>query len=154
REYELAMERGEDQHLTRQAMAEVQPLRRSYPAALDLYDALLSATPDADKLWNERGVALLQMGRGGEAFESCTRAGELTPGYPPAQNNLGVTVAHEGKHEDAIERFREAIRNRPEFETPRLNLGLLLLKLRRFQLALQAYRQVLEFAEKSAAAWN
>ena len=153
REYRLALDRGEDRRLVLQAMAEVQLLRRDFAAALELYDRLLGDTPEAPKLWNERGVVLLQLNRSGEAIDAYHRALELAPGHALARNNLAVTHALTGRHEDALYALRDAIKERPDLPIPRLNLGLLLLKLRRFQLSMQAYQQLLE-QDSFAPAWN
>ena len=63
REYQLALERGEDRALVLQAMAEVHLLRQDHEAAIALYDNLILESPDSPKLWNERGVAVHQDGR-------------------------------------------------------------------------------------------
>jgi tetratricopeptide (TPR) repeat protein len=56
REYQLALDRGEDASLVRQAMAEVHLLRKDVAAAVSMYDQLLIDQPESPKLWNERGV--------------------------------------------------------------------------------------------------
>ncbi|MBI4501037.1 MAG: tetratricopeptide repeat protein [Gemmatimonadetes bacterium] len=154
REYRLALDRGEKRPVVLQAMAEVQLLKRDYLAALDLYDSLIADLPDSSKLWNERGVVLQQLGRPADAVASYRKATDLSPGYGRALNNLAVALALAGDHDESLTLFRDAIRALRGSEIPRLNLGLLLFKLRRFQLALQAYRQILEVAEDSGAAWN
>ncbi|MGH7669277.1 MAG: tetratricopeptide repeat protein, partial [Gemmatimonadaceae bacterium] len=67
REYRLALDRGEDEDLVRQAMAEVHLVTRDVSTALSLYDRLLERMPASPKLWNERGVALHQDGRAADA---------------------------------------------------------------------------------------
>ena len=154
REYRLALDRGEDRRLTLQAMAEVHLLRRDLAGALDLYDTLIKESPDAPKLWNERGVVLHQAGRSGDALVSYRQAIEVDPKYALAWNNSGVILAHQGATEEATEAFRSALQVRRDFSVARLNLALLLFHLRRFQLSLEAYRQVLAEHPKSAPAWN
>src|SRR5688500_10360502 len=81
REYRIALERGEDEGLVLQAMAEVHLLRKDAAAAGELYDRLLTAQPNSPKLWNERGVALHQDGRFVEAAESYSNAITADPSY-------------------------------------------------------------------------
>src|SRR5213075_802330 len=146
REYRLAIERGEDRQLVRQAMAEVHLLKRDFTDALEIYESLIHEIPDSPKLWNERGVVLHQAGKTADALASYR--------YALAWNNVGVVLAHQSDTEDAIEGFRKALQLSPQFVGARLNLALLLTHLRRFQLALEAYRQVLADQPTSAAAWN
>ncbi|PYO94446.1 MAG: hypothetical protein DMD62_05645 [Gemmatimonadetes bacterium] len=154
REYRLAIERGEDRRLVRQAMAEVHLLKRDFGDALELYESLIHETPESPKLWNERGVVLHQAGRTAEALTSYRQATEVDARYALAWNNVGVVLAHHGNTDDAIEAFRKALQLSPQFVGARLNLALLLAHLRRFQLALEAYRQVLADQANSAPAWN
>src|SRR5690349_13535540 len=156
REYRLALERGEDRRLTLQAMAELHLLKHDFAAALELYDTLLREVPDSPKLWNERGVVLHQAGRSDEALASYRHAVEVDGKYVLGWNNLGVVQAQGGgaNTDAAIESFRTALQLQGTFSAARLNLALLLYQLRRFQLSLEAYRQVLSSAANSAPAWN
>ena len=154
REYRLALERGEDRQLVRQAMAEVHLVRHDLPASLALYEDLVQATPGAAKLWNERGVCLHQLGRRDEALASYRRGIDAEPAYALSYNNLGVALAAAGTMDEAVDAFRDALRRRPELSHARLNLALLLSQLRRHQLSLEAYRQALDLAPTSCPAWN
>src|SRR5437773_1755539 len=154
REYRLAIERGEDRRLVRQAMAEVYLLKHDFSDALELYESLIHEVPDTPKLWNERGVVLHQAGRTADALTSYRQATEVDPRYALAWNNVGVVLAHQADAEDAIDAFRKALQLSSQFVGARLNLALLLTHLRRFQLALEAYRQVLAGQPASAPAWN
>src|SRR5258705_300730 len=154
REYRLAIERGEDRRLVRQAMAEGHLVKRDFADALELYESLIHEVPDSPKLWNERGVVLHQAGRTVDALASYRQATEVDPRYALAWNNVGVALAHQSDAEDAIDGFRKALQLSSQFVGARLNLALLLTHLRRFQLALEAYRQVLAGQPTSAPAWN
>jgi len=154
REYQLALERGEDRALVLQAMAEVHLLRKDPEAAIALYDNLLLEAPNSPKLWNERGVAVHQGGKFAEAMGNYRRALEADAHYAIAHNNLGVALYHAGERERAVDAFRDALSANSGFVKARLNLGLLLTKSRRFQLALEAFRQVLVTEPESPLAWN
>src|SRR5204862_440993 len=93
REYRLAIERGEDRRLVRQAMAEVHLLKRDFTDALELYESLIHETADSPKLWNERGVVLHQAGRTADALTSYRQATEVDPRYALAWNNVGALRA-------------------------------------------------------------
>ncbi|MGH7677447.1 MAG: tetratricopeptide repeat protein, partial [Gemmatimonadaceae bacterium] len=127
-EYELALHRGEDRDLVEQAKAEVHLLNRDPAGAVALYDAVLKRQPESPKLWNERGVALHQLGRYREAQDSYRRAIECDQGYAIALNNFGVAMYHAGDPESAFEAFRRALDTSDSFIKARLNQALLLFK--------------------------
>lgn len=153
-EYRLALQRGEDRDVVRQAMAEVHLLLRDTGAAVALYDELLKVQPRSARLWNERGVALHQAGWYVEAQESYRAAIECEPGYAMALNNLGVALYHAGHPDPALELFRLALEVNGSFVKARLNQALLLVKGKRMQLALEAYRKVLALVPEQPVAWN
>src|SRR5581483_8007031 len=154
REYQLALDRGEDAALVLQAIAEVQLLRKDVEAAVATYDELLTHQPESPKLWNERGVALHQHGKYTEAGECYQKALDADPRYALAANNLGVSRFHAGETEGAVKAFETALDIAPTFVKARLNLALLLMKGKRLQQSLEAYRQVLLHAPENAVAWN
>jgi tetratricopeptide (TPR) repeat protein len=154
REYGLALERGEDAFLARQAMAEVHLLKKEPASALALYDQLVAEQPARPKLWNERGLALQQESRQADAAESYRKAIAADPAYAIAHNNLGVALYHIGQRDEAIDAFRQALEVNGSFVKARLNLALLLTKSRRYQLALEAYRKVLIAEGENPVAWN
>jgi tetratricopeptide (TPR) repeat protein len=154
KEYELALDRGEDRGLVMQAMAEVHLLGQDGASATRLYEQLVKAQSSSPKLWNERGVALHQSGRAADALESYERAVALDGNYALALNNLGVARFHAGRDDLAVEAFRRALGLHPAFVKARLNFALLLLKRRQFPLCLEAYRQVLRIEAEHPVAWN
>jgi superkiller protein 3 len=154
REYQLAIQKGEDRDLVEQAMAEVYLLRRDAASALRLYDGLLARKPDSPKLWNERGVAQHQAGRYLDAQESYERAIAADPAYALSLNNLGVALYHAGNPAAAGEAFQRAITAQPAFVKGRLNLALQLTKGKRLPAALETFRQVLAVEAEHPVAWN
>ena len=154
KEYELALQHGEDRALVMQAMAEVHLLRQDSAAAITIYEHLVRDHADSPKLWNERGVALHQSGRAADALDSYERAVALDTRYALALNNLGVARFHAGRDDLAVEAFRDALTVEPTFVKARLNLALLLLKRKELTLCLEAYRQVLRLEAEHPVAWN
>jgi len=154
REYAIAIERGEERDLVLQAMAEVHLLSGRPSDALPIYDDLLKRQGSSPKLWNERGVALHQMGRFAEAELSYMKAVEAEPSYSIAHNNLGVSRYHRGATERAVESFMAALEHHSDFAKARLNYALLLARGKRLAQALEAYRAVLNADSENAVAWN
>ena len=154
REYQIALDRGEERALVQQAIAEIHLLRKDVAAGVAAYDALIAEQPASPKLWNERGVALHQAGRYEQATESYRRAVHVDPRYAIAHNNLGVALFHAGDAAGAASAFRTALDLAPTFAQTRLNLALLLFKAKRLQQSVEAYRQVLLDEPEHAVAWN
>src|SRR5829696_1610530 len=152
REYQVALDAGEDRRLNLQAMAEVHILRRDLTAALNLYDDLVNDYPDSPKLWNERGVCLHQSDRRKEAIASYERAVAIDAAYQLAWNNLGVIRASE--NDKAVSAFRKALTGDHPLLTARLNLALLLFQQRQYKSALEEYQRALAEQPASAIGWN
>lgn len=55
-----------------------------FEEALTAYDTALKAAPEDPGLWAGRGLVLSELDRQKEALQSCNRALELKPGFPPA----------------------------------------------------------------------
>lgn len=154
REYRQALDNGEDPSLVRQAIAEVHLLRRDPRSALEMLSLLVAEQPRSPGLWNERGVALHQMGRTEEAMASYQAAIDIDDAYVLAHNNLGIAACQANRTGLALEAFRTALTHQPGFTRARLNLALLLVRTDQHSLALAAYRQVLRLFPDNAVAWN
>ncbi len=154
REYELALERGEERSLVLQALAEVRLLQRDTTAAVALYDELLAAAPHSPKLWNERGVALHHAGRIAEARSAYECAIEADPGYALALNNLGVALHHLRQPDGAGAVLDAALREEPRFIKALLNRALLHVREGRFEDARECFRRVLTVDPEEPVAWN
>lgn len=154
REYRLALDRGEDAHLVSQAMAEVHLLRGDMPAALALYDRLVTERPHDPKVWNERGVALHHGGEYAAALDCYERALASDPQYAVAWNNLGVAAHHAGEGDRALDGFTRALQLNAGFLKARLNLAYFLVRRGDVDHALTAYRQVLRLDAEHPVAWN
>lgn len=154
REFDLALERGEDALLVRQARAELLLLRSCAEEAFELYGQLIETQSDSPKLWNERGVAAHQQGSLEQAEGDYRKALELDAMYALAWNNLGVVLHHQGRVEEAEKAFRSALTcGRAPADVWR-NLGLMLARIGRRNPAEEAYRRALELEPGSAPAWT
>lgn len=154
REYQLALERGEERSLVLQALAEVRLLQRDTVGAVALYDELLAGAPHSPKLWNERGVALHQAGRVADAQASYAAAVEADAGYALALNNLGVALSHLGRTSEAEAALTAAVREEPGFVRAHLNLALLLTRTDRASEARECYRRAVALDPEQPVAWN
>lgn len=154
REFGLALERGEDPFLVRQAQAEMLLLRSAGEDAASLYEELLEQEPASPKLWNELGVARHQAGQLEAAETAYRRALSLDPVYALAWNNLGVALHYHGASDAAERAYRAALSEDRATADVWRNLALLLQRAGRRDEAFSAYRNAVELDPGAALAWT
>lgn len=77
--------------------------RMQYAEALEVFDRLVSQSPEITEAWNNRGVALFRLGRSGEALESYDRALSLDAKNLEALRNKGFVLRSMGRLEEALD---------------------------------------------------
>ena len=153
REFERALEQGEDAQLVQHALAELDLLDGLSAEAQQRYDRLLEHGESA-RLWNEHGVALHQGGKVDAAAESYRRALRLDPRHALAYNNLGVALADRGDAQAAREALLRASELDPTLVLARINLARwAVLHGEAFE-ALTLLREVVAFHPRTAEAWH
>jgi len=90
---------------------------------------------------NNLAVALVQMGKRGDALKHYRRALELCPNYAEAHNNLGNALTELGHHEEAIPFLQKVIQLEPELADARFNLGVIFHNLKWHDKAIASFRQ-------------
>lgn len=90
-------------------------------AALAAYDALVDRLGDHADLWNNRGIALTQLGRLAEAEASYARAVALDPGHADSHVNLGIARGRQGDMAAAVAAFDRALALNPGHPAARGN---------------------------------
>jgi tetratricopeptide (TPR) repeat protein len=145
---------GEDEGMIDQAEAETELLEGHAEEAVSRYDALLSGGADSPKIWNERGVALHELGRLEDAEASYRQALRCDDRYALAWNNVGVVRAHCQDVEAAHLAFQRAIELQPELDDAQLNLGLLWTRTGELKKSLNLHRELLTRESNRPEAWN
>lgn len=117
------------------ALAAVREARRLRPKdpAIDAFaralenlpDSAAPAAPSPARPAFERGNALRNEGRLGEAEAAYREAIRLDPRHDAARNNLGILLAMSGKADDAAAEFLAVLRLNPRDAAAHLNLGVL-----------------------------
>ncbi|MEG3989047.1 tetratricopeptide repeat protein, partial [Microcoleus sp. S28C3] len=79
-----------------------------YAKARSSYDKALEIKPDLHEAWNNRGIALRNLGREEEAIASYDKALEFKPDYRDAWNNRGIALRNLGREEEAIASYDKA----------------------------------------------
>lgn len=153
REFERALEQGEDAQLVQHALAELDLLDGMSAEAQQRYDRLLERAESA-RLWNEHGVALHQGGNVEAAAESYRRALRLDPRHALAYNNLGVALADRGDAQAAREALLRATELDPTLVLARVNLARWAVLHGEAYEALTLLREVVAFHPREAEAWH
>lgn len=99
-------------------------LARGEPAAaLKRAEAGVAAQPRDAQLRFVLGVALMDLGRDGEALAHFNRMAQDYPELPDPHNNIALLHARAGRLEMARQALETALRNDPGHRTARINLG-------------------------------
>jgi tetratricopeptide (TPR) repeat protein len=89
-----------------------------YELALKAYDKAIELKDDYAVAWNNRGVALDELGRYDEALKAFDKAIELQSDYANAWNNRGVVLGSKSKlrrYDEALEAYKKASQLEPDF---------------------------------------
>ncbi len=104
---------------------------RSFNQAVRLATQLVDQTPKLAEAWNQRAIALFQLGRYTESIDDCRRAIELNPFHFGAVAGMGQSYLHMGNMQWALEDFRRALEINPNLEHVRANVAALERKLKK-----------------------
>ncbi|MDA0591683.1 MAG: tetratricopeptide repeat protein, partial [Planctomycetota bacterium] len=127
---------------------------RHFDAALASYDRALELDPKYAFAWNNRGIALRNLGRFEESLASYDRALELDPERSVAWNNRGIAIRDLGRFEESLASYDRALELDPKYVLAWNNRGIALRKLGRFEESLASCDRALELAPEHAFAWN
>lgn len=83
--------------------------------AIDLCKRVNGANRDLARAYSNKGAALTDMGRLGEAMRCFERSIKADPGHATAHGNKGALLYRKGRMEDAAECFMTAQRLDPSF---------------------------------------
>jgi tetratricopeptide (TPR) repeat protein len=118
---------------------------RYFDLALAHFDLVLRSEPRLATAWNNRGNALLGMGRYDDAMESYERAFALDPGLILARSNRGNMLSRFGRFAEALADCDLVLRHAPREAAAHHNRANALRALRRYDEALLAYRRAIKF---------
>ncbi len=121
--------------------------------AIASYDRALEIKPDKHEAWDNRGFALVNLGRLEEAIASYDRALEIKPDFHQAWNNRGIALHKLGRFEQAIASYDRALEFKPDFHQAWINRGVALGNLGRFEEAIASYDRALEIKPDLHQAW-
>ncbi|MEM7717243.1 MAG: tetratricopeptide repeat protein, partial [Cyanobacteria bacterium P01_A01_bin.68] len=112
---------------------------QEYEAAFKAFDKAVEFKPDYHQAWDNRGIALRQLGRLKEAIASYDKAVEFKPDYHRAWNIRGLTLHDLGRLEEAIASYDKAVEFKPDYHQAWNNRGIALRQLGRLEEAIASY---------------
>ena len=92
------------------------------PQAREMFERVLSASPNTAATWNNLGALQLSENRAADAVDALSRAVAINPDLATAYNGLGVAYARLGQTDARVEQWRKALALRPDFADARDNL--------------------------------
>ena len=87
---------------------------KEYEVAIAAYDEALKIKPDKHVAWNNRGIALGNLGRFEEAIAAYDQALKIKPDFNQAWYNRGVALGNLGRFEEAIAAYDAALKIKPD----------------------------------------
>jgi len=117
--------------------------QRHAQQALPSLDRAIMLSPESSDLYNNRGIALMQLDRLDEALANFRKAVRLRPSSAMAHSNLGSVLEALGRPEESIVSYLRALAVRPDYAKARYNLGNVYKDLGRLDEAEVNYRKAL-----------
>jgi len=121
--------------------------------SLQYSDKAIEIKPQYGDAWNNKGVALADLGRNKEAIAAYDKAIEIDPQSASAWYNKGNALADLGRNEEAIAAYDKAIEIDPQSASAWYNKGIALRGLGRNEEAIAAYDKSIEIDPQFASAW-
>ena len=118
---------------------------KNFEEGLYYLDKALEIKPEISGIWNERGIALMNLGRHKEAITSYDRALAIKPDWVTTWHNRGAALGHLGCYEEALVSFDRALALTPDADIW-YNRGIVLGELGRYEEALVSYDHALILA--------
>lgn len=117
---------------------------KDYKETIQVYDPIIKTESNYSIAWNNRGIALRNLGRYEEAIQSFDQAINLKPSYSIAWNNKGNALGNLGRYEEAIQSYDQAIKIQPNFADAWYNRAWALENLGRYEEAIQSFNQAIK----------
>jgi predicted O-linked N-acetylglucosamine transferase (SPINDLY family) len=126
---------------------------REYAAAVERLSAARSINPSSAAVHSNLAVALLALGRPGEAVQCCEAALRLKPDFPEAHCNLGNALCALGRPVEGLTAYDRALTIAPGFFDAHIGRAKAQLILKRYAEAQSSCDRALKLAPGSADAW-
>ncbi|PZV25010.1 MAG: hypothetical protein DCF12_16555 [Snowella sp.] len=122
--------------------------------ALSYFDNAIKLDLFYHQAWNNRGIALDDLGRNEEAIASFDEALKIKPDDHDVWYNRGIALRQLGRIEEAIASYDNALKFKPDYHEAWNNRGSALDDLGRFEEAIASYDHALKIKPDDHQAWN
>jgi tetratricopeptide (TPR) repeat protein len=113
----------------------------------------IQPNPDNADAWNEKGIALADMGKYDEAILAFNESIRLDPNRADSWYSKGVALYDMGKYDDSLKAYEEAIRLNPNHADAWYNKGIDLGIQGKYDEAIQAFDKAIDINPQDADAW-
>jgi lipoprotein NlpI len=96
-------------------------IAENWEGAVAAYDAALKIKPDYHEALNNKGLALLDLGRYEDAIAAYDAALQIKPDTHEALSGKGVALGYLGRYEEAIAAHDAALKIKPDYESALYN---------------------------------
>lgn len=127
---------------------------QQYAQALVSYEKALEMQPTNEKVWTNRGNALMELGRYEDAIASYDKALAINQDSAIAWNNRGAALENLKRYEDAIASFDRTVTIKPDSYQGWSNRGNALRNLERYEDAITSYDRAVAIKPDDHEAWN
>jgi len=121
--------------------------------AVELIGKAIEINPMSAEAYSNRGNALKELNRFGEAVASYDRAIEIKPDYAVAYLNRGNSLQELKQFDAALASYDKAIEIKPDYAEAHSDRGVALQELKRFEEAVSSYDRAIEIKPDYAVAY-
>jgi tetratricopeptide (TPR) repeat protein len=121
--------------------------------ALGYLNQAIGTNQNDAKVYNDRGIAKMNLAQYQQAINDYNRAIKLYPNYAKAYNNRGIAKMNLGQHEQAINDYNQAIKLDPNYAKAYNNRGIAKMNLAQYEQAINDYKQAVRLKPKFAGAF-
>jgi len=95
---------------------------RRFQEAIDATTRLIAEAPSLAEAWNQRALALFNLGRFAESIRDCTQTLEINPYHFGAATGMAQSYMQTNNRAKALESFRRALKLNPSLEGVRAHV--------------------------------
>ena len=121
--------------------------------ALGYLNQAIGTNQNDAKVFNDRGIAKMNLAQYQQAINDYNQAIKLYPNYAKSYNNRGIAKMNLGQFEQAINDYNQAIKLYPNYAKAYNNRGIAKMNLAQYQQAINDYKQAVRLKPKFAGAF-
>lgn len=125
-----------------------------WKSSISLWGDAIRKSPNKERPYNDRGVALGKIGQIDKAMEDFNKAISLNPSFAEAYNNRSTVYRMTGRIQEAIKDLNEAIRWNPSFAEAYNTRGVTFVQTGQFDKAIADFNRVIDLEPAFTNAYN